>query len=54
MSGGILQKEARSITKNIALGEISGTSTRLEPRGETIRVFQSVTEATKHGARKKK
>lgn len=50
----LLKKEAKSTNKNLALGEITGTPSRLELRGEIIRFFQSVPEATIHGVRRSK
>lgn len=44
LSGGetVLHKEAKSMNKNLALGDVTGTSTRLESCGEIIRFFPSV------------
>lgn len=38
----VRRKEAKSISKNVALGDITGASTRLEPYGEGVssQVFQ--------------
>ena len=50
----LLQKEPKSTTKNLALEEIAGTSTRIESHGEIIWFFQSVLEATICSVRKSK